>query len=130
MGEQHLNPLSFAARLFECFGLGQGAGNVARLFVDAARGRAERRLWAALHLERAASTVGCTGEITKRLAIDHRAGRRQKLACRADIDVALFVEGEVFRLKVPSSRFDLSMTGMCGLMSLSLTSQLRFVPEP
>ncbi len=96
MGEQHLNPLSFAARLFECFGLGQGAGNVARLFVDAARGRAERRFWAALHLERAASTVGCTGEITKRLAIDHRAGRRQKLACRADIDVALFVEGEVF----------------------------------
>ena len=96
MGEQHLNPLSFAARLFERFGLGQRAGNVARLFVDAARDRAERRLWAALYLERAALTVGCTGEITKRLAIDHRAGRRQKLACRADIDVALFVEGEVF----------------------------------
>jgi hypothetical protein len=49
-----------------------------------------------LYLERAALTVGCTGEITKRLAIDHRAGRRQKLACWADIDVALFVEDEVF----------------------------------
>jgi hypothetical protein len=33
------------------------------------------------------------------------------------------------RLKVPSSRFDLSITGMCGAMSLSLTSQLRFAPE-
>jgi hypothetical protein len=49
-----------------------------------------------LYLERAAPTVGCTGEITKRLAIDHGTGRHQKLACRADIDVALFVEGEVF----------------------------------
>ena len=96
MGEQHLNPLSFAAGLFERFGLGQSAGNVARLFVDAARDRAERRLWTALYLKRAVTTVGCAGEITKRLAIDHRAGRRQKLACRADIDVALFVEGEVF----------------------------------
>ena len=79
MGEQHLNPLSFAARLFERLGPGQRAGNVARLFVDAARDRAERHLWTALHLERAASTVRCTGEITKRLAIDHRAGRRQNL---------------------------------------------------
>src|SRR4029078_7905645 len=82
-------------RLFERFGLGQRAGNVAGLFVDAARDRAERHLWTALHLEWAASTVGCTGEITKCLAINHRAGGRQKLACRADIDVALLVECEV-----------------------------------
>jgi hypothetical protein len=34
------------------------------------------------------------------------------------------------RLKVPFSRFNLSMTGMCGAISLSLTSQLRFGPEP
>src|SRR6476620_12627409 len=34
------------------------------------------------------------------------------------------------RLKVPSSRLDLSITGMCGAIFLSLTSQLRFAPEP
>jgi hypothetical protein len=101
MSEQHLNTLSFATRLFERIGLGECAGNVSRLFVDASRDRAEGRLWTALHLERAASTVGCTGEITERLAVDHRAGRRQKLACRTDIDVALFVEPEVFPTKGP-----------------------------
>src|ERR1700730_10607270 len=30
------------------------------------------------------------------------------------------------RLKVPSSRFDLSITGMCGAIFFSLTSQSRF----
>ena len=33
------------------------------------------------------------------------------------------------RLKIPSSRFDLSITGMCGAIFLSLTSQLRFAPD-
>src|SRR5262249_41873158 len=34
------------------------------------------------------------------------------------------------RLKIRSSRFDLSITGMCGAIFLSLTSQLRFAPDP
>ena len=34
------------------------------------------------------------------------------------------------RLKVPFSRLDLSITGMCGAIFLSLTSQLRFAPDP
>src|SRR5262245_44369415 len=34
------------------------------------------------------------------------------------------------RLKVPSSRFDLSITGMCGAILASLTSQSRLAPEP
>jgi len=34
------------------------------------------------------------------------------------------------RLNEPSSRFDLSITGMYGAISLSLTSQLRLGPEP
>ena len=37
MGKQHLNTLSFATRLFERFSLSQGAGNVARFFINAAR---------------------------------------------------------------------------------------------
>ena len=97
MGKQHLNTLSFATRLFERFSLSQGAGNVARFFINAARNPAERCLWTASHLERAVPTVGCAGEITKRLAIvDHRACRGQKLVCWADIDVALFIKPEVF----------------------------------
>ena len=57
MREQHLNTLSFTTRLFERFGLGQRAGNVAGLFIDATRDYAERRLWATLGLEQAAATV-------------------------------------------------------------------------
>src|ERR671934_2262364 len=34
------------------------------------------------------------------------------------------------RLNVPSSRLDFSMTGMCGAIFLSLTSQLRFAADP
>jgi hypothetical protein len=94
--------------LFECFGLGQRAGNITRLFVDAAGDSAERRLWTASHLERANPTVGCAGEIPKRLPIiNHRAGRRQKLARRADIHVALFVESEVFPAEGPVLAFRL-----------------------
>ena len=86
MSKQHLNTLSFATGLFERFGLGQRAGNVTRLFVDAARDPAERRLWTALRLERTTPTVGCACEITKRLPIiDHRASRREGLVRRADI---------------------------------------------
>jgi hypothetical protein len=54
MGEQHLDTFSFATRLFERFGFGQRAGNIARLFVDAARDSAERRVWTASRLEGAA----------------------------------------------------------------------------
>jgi len=97
MGEQHFNALSFAARLFERFSLGQSAGDIACLFIDAARDPAERGLWTASHLERAVPTVGCGRKIAKRLAIiDHCACRGQKLVCWTDIDVALFVEPEVF----------------------------------
>ena len=34
------------------------------------------------------------------------------------------------REKVPSSRLDLSMTGMCGAIFFSLTSQLRCAADP
>src|SRR5664280_532057 len=97
MGEQHLDTLSFATLYFERFGLGQCAGNVARLFIDTAWNPAERCLWTASHLERAAPTIGCSRAIMKCLAIvDHRASRREGLVRRADIYVALFVEPEVF----------------------------------
>src|SRR3974377_2607294 len=98
MGEQHFNSVSFAARFFERCSLGQSAGDIACLFIDAARDPTERCLWTASHLERAVPTVGCGRKIAKRLAIiDHCACRGQTLVCWTDIDVALFVEPEVFR---------------------------------
>src|SRR6201982_2198032 len=43
MGEQHLDALSIAARLLECFGLCHCAGNIAGRLVEAARDSAHRR---------------------------------------------------------------------------------------
>ena len=57
------------------------------------------------------------------------ARRRQQLARRTDVDVALFVERKVAREKVPSSRVLLSQTGMCGVMPAP-TSQPRNLPVP
>jgi hypothetical protein len=47
----------------------------------------------------------------------------------ADINVLFLVEPEVFSQKVPSSHFDLSMTGMCGTIFFSLTIQLSAAAE-
>src|SRR5512143_71388 len=60
MCKQHLNTFAIAARSFECFGLGQGPRNVTSLLVDVARDSAQRRHWAALRLEYAATTVACS----------------------------------------------------------------------
>jgi hypothetical protein len=102
MGEQHLDALSITARLLECFGLCHCAGNIAGRLVEAARDSAHRRLRTALRFERAASAIACPGPVVKCLPIAGQlAGRRQNLAGRADVNVALFVEGEVFAAEGP-----------------------------
>src|SRR5260370_19832013 len=129
MCKQHLNALSVMARSLERLGLGQRPGNVTSLLVNATRDPAERCLWAALRLEQAGTTVARACQIKKCFpVIDQFAGRGEDLARRADVHVSLLVKRS--RLKVPSSRFDLSITGMCGAIFLSLTSQFRFAPEP
>jgi len=96
MGEQHLNALSVTTRLLERWGLGQRAGNIPGLFMDATRNNAESRPWTALRLEHTAPAVGRTGEITKRLAVvDRCASRRQGFVRRADVNVTLLVEPKV-----------------------------------
>jgi hypothetical protein len=118
MSKQHLNALSVTPRSFECLSLGQLASNVASLLVDAARHPAERRLRATLRLEQTAATVAHAGHVKKCLTmVDQRARRPQGLACWADVYVALNLKAS--RLKVPSSRFDLSITGMCGAIFFS-----------
>src|SRR5215204_4840040 len=90
------------ARSFECFGLGQRPRNVTSLLVDAARHPTERRLWTALRFQRAASAVAHAGHIQKCLPIvDQPARRREGLAGRTGVQVALLVELEVFPTEGP-----------------------------
>src|SRR6266566_4281350 len=90
------------ARLLECFGLGQCPGNVTSLLVDAARDPAERRLWAALRLQRAVTAVARARQIKKCLSIvDQLARRREGFASWAGVNVALLVEHEVVPTEGP-----------------------------
>src|ERR1700735_3517507 len=131
MSEQHLDALSITARLLECFGPCRCPGNIAGRLIEAARDSAHWRLRTALWFDGAAAAIACPGPVVECLPIaGELAGRRQNLAGRADVNVALFVEGEVFSAEVPSSVFDLSLTGMCGVILASLTSQSRLAPEP
>src|SRR5712691_1567030 len=102
MCKQHLNAFPITARSLECFGLGQCPSNVTSLLVDAARHPTEGRLWAALRLQQAATAVTHAGHIEKCLAIvDQPARRREGLASRAGVHVALFVEPEVVPTEGP-----------------------------
>jgi hypothetical protein len=60
------------ARSLECFGLGLRPSNVTSLLVDAARHPTERRLWAALRFQQAATAVAHAGHIQKCLPIVDR----------------------------------------------------------
>src|ERR1700722_11175370 len=108
MGEQHLDALSITARLLECFGLCRCPGNIAGRLVEAARASAHRGLRTALWFEGAAAAIAGPGSVVECLPIaGELAGRRQNLAGRADINVALFVEGEVFSAEGPVFSFRL-----------------------
>src|SRR5260221_9557242 len=131
MCKQHLNALSVMARSLERLGLGQRPGNVTSLLVNATRDPAERCLWTALRLEQAGTTVARACQIRSvspsltNLPVVARtlpAGQTYTFRSLSNVKSS--------RLKVPSSRFDLSITGMCGAIFLSLTSQFRFAPEP
>src|SRR5271155_3997504 len=97
MSEQHLDALSITTRLLECFGLCRCPGNITGRLIEAARDSAHWRLRTALWFEGAAAAIACPGPVVECLPIAGQlAGRRQNLAGRADINVALFVEVEIF----------------------------------
>jgi hypothetical protein len=50
MGKQHLDALSVATGLYEGFCIGERTGNVAGIFMNAARDLAGRLLWATSHV--------------------------------------------------------------------------------
>src|SRR5215216_2591886 len=77
-------------------------GNLTSILVDAAWHPAERHPWAALGLEQAVTAVACARQIKKCLPIvDQLARRREGLASRAGVHVALLVEREVVPTECP-----------------------------
>ena len=131
MGEQHLDALSITARLLECFGFCRCPGNIAGRLVEAARDSAHQRLRTALRFEGTAAAIACPGPVVECLPIAGQfAGRRQNLAGRADINVALFVEGEVFAAEGSVLSLRLVIDRDVGVIFASLTSQSRLAPEP
>src|SRR5258706_12704518 len=80
MRKQHLDTFPVAGRLLERLRLGQRPGNVARFLVDAARDFSDGRLWTALCLEQATTTVARFCPIEKCLpVVDQLARRREDL---------------------------------------------------
>src|SRR5678816_998593 len=101
--EQHLDLFAITARLLECLSLCQRTGNVTRFLVDAARDPANRRLWTASRLERAAPAVEYAREVKQSRfpIVDQPACRRENLTRRTDVNVTLLVEREVFPIECP-----------------------------
>src|SRR5262249_18195724 len=102
MCKQHLNAFSIVARSLECFSLGLRASNVTSFLVNVTRHPAERRLWAAVCLQWAATAVAHAGHIQKCLAIiDEPSGRRECLAGWADVYVPLLIERKIVSTEDP-----------------------------
>ena len=75
--------------------LGEHAGNVAGIFMNAARDLAGRFLGAASHFERAYVAIRFAGPIQPLIIIHDLAGRGEGFECWTDVDVTRLVEGEV-----------------------------------
>ena len=89
--------------------LGQRAGNVAGLLVDAARDPTRSHLWTASRPEQAATTVEHAGKVKQcgLPIVDQPARRRENFARRAGVHVTLLVEREVFPTERPIVAFRL-----------------------
>src|SRR5258706_1124060 len=108
MRKQHLDTFPVAGRLLERLRLGQRPGNVASFLVDTARDFADGRLWTALCLKQATTTVARFCPIEKCLPIiDQLARRREDLVRRADVHVTVLVEREVLPTEGPILAFRL-----------------------
>jgi hypothetical protein len=98
--------------------------------MDVARDLARWIFWTALRFEWAYIAVEFAGAIQKRLALMHGATRAKSLAARAMVNVACRINRKSLREKVPSSRFELSNTGIWGAMPFSSTSQFSIGAAP
>jgi hypothetical protein len=138
MGEQHLDFLPPATGLHVLRSCGERAGHVASIFVEIPRDLAGKSVRAALSFELADIAIQFAGALEScALGCDAASGNG---VCASELN-KLFVRGacvtvtsvsktKSWRENVPSVRFDLSKTGMCGAISLRLTSQARLSAEP
>ena len=130
MREPHLDALALATRLLEGIGAGERSGDITSALIDVARDPALRCFWTASGFEIALCTVQHTAAIEDGISDIDPSGSRQCFAGRATISVGAFVVAEVLLEKVPSSRSDLSQTGMCGAIRFTSTSQFSIGAAP
>ena len=95
MSKQHLDAFALTAGLLEGLGLGECTRHVAGLLINAAHDLARRLLRTASHLEGTRRAIACAGSVEEQVIVHDLAGRGEDLERRADVDVALLVEGEV-----------------------------------
>src|ERR1700686_5732295 len=94
--------------MLERLRLGQRPGNVASFLVDTAWDFADGRLWTALCLEQATTTVARFCPIEKGLpVVDQLARRREDLVRRADVHVTALVDREARPTEGPILAFRL-----------------------
>src|SRR5439155_26577381 len=91
----HLDTLAVASGLLERIGTGARASDITSVFVDIARDHACRSIRAAFGFEGTRAAIAGASDISKLVLGENAPGRLQKLAHRADVDVAFLVEGEV-----------------------------------
>jgi len=101
MRKQHLSAFAVATRLFKSAGMGDPTSNVARLLIDATEKFAGYVLGAALALQRADVAIALASGVKAQVIVPDSAGSGEKL----------------------TSRTGASMTGICGAIFFSLTSQ-------
>jgi hypothetical protein len=130
VGKQHLDTFLVAAGLFKGHCAGERTGNIAGIFMNAAWDLAGRLFGTASHFERAHVAIRFAGPKQPLIIIHDLAGRGEGFECRTDADVTRLVEGEVLAREGAVVSLDLSMTGMCGAILFSLTSQLRCAADP
>src|SRR5262249_41177618 len=95
VGKAHLDPLPLIARSQERLRLRFAASDIAGSLIDVAHDPARRHVWTAPLFQRAltAAEHGC--EVSDRMIAVDPATRRQRLACRTDVDVPPAVKSEL-----------------------------------
>ncbi len=91
----HLDLLAVVTRFFECRRALKSTHMIASVFVYVARDYALRRVRAALGLERTRAAIAGARHVPKLVLGENAPRRLQKLAHRADVNVAFFVELEL-----------------------------------
>ena len=93
--KQHLDTLAIAPGLLEGFGPGECASGVTSVLVDVARDHAGWSVRGALGLEGTRAAIAGASYIPQHMLGENAPRRLQKLAHRADVDIAFLIKREV-----------------------------------